>query len=87
MKQYRYFVAYGANDVCPDGAVSLSFSNLRSPESILNNTIVSVEEPISTLGGVRAMEQVIADEVAGGCRSFVEVRIISFQLLGEFESE
>ena len=86
MKQYRYFVAYGANNHSRDG-IMLGIGEYGLVGSILNNTIVSVRKPILTDEDVRGMEQGIARELADGRRFCIVVKIISFQLLGEFESE
>lgn len=84
MKRYRYFVAYVHNlSYCQDGDIELSRFDVY--HSVLNNTVVSVSVPIITENDVRNAEKIIFEERVKRKASFVGLRIISFQFLGEFE--
>ena len=83
MKQYRYFVAYGT-DRHSDDAIKLGIGDYVV-ESVLDNTVISAQKPILSEEDVRNVEGIIGEKLAGGMRTYVNVKIISFQLLGEFE--
>ncbi|MBI5153219.1 MAG: hypothetical protein HZA36_02050 [Parcubacteria group bacterium] len=86
MKQYTYFVVYGANEQRKDAIILSIGDGYHGVQSVLNNTVVSVERPILTEEDVRKVEKDIATKLADGCRHWVTVKIISFQLLGKFET-
>ena len=85
MKQYKYFVAYVASGGRAAG-VELN-SGGRGGSTVVTNKIVSSNSLIGTEEDIRNLEEGIANELAGGMRTYVYVQIISFQLLGEFEME
>ncbi|MBI5421466.1 MAG: hypothetical protein HZA35_04135 [Parcubacteria group bacterium] len=85
MKRYRYFVAYAVRG--GGNARGVELHSGSGAFSVIANKIVTVANLISTEKDLRDVERGIADELADGMRTYVYVQIVSFQLLGEFESE